>query len=139
MDLPLALFAMTNPSGADMSVGDSTVLKTARTAQHLGCRGQIIVNACAYRTVSPRLLLTAPDPVGPNNLLWITAMVDALRATRRPLFALKFMPDGTPMHPLARGRNYIQVQTPLVPYQPLTAAEFEYYMKGCEERRKFLK
>lgn len=129
---PTMLFAMMNPSGADISRGDMTVLKTSRIAQRHGCGGQIIVNACAYRAVSPTALLGCEDPAGPDNLdtirraaeraTWIVVahgnlprglqhhayrMLDVLCSVRKPLYVLGLTGDGVPMHPLARGRNYI--------------------------------
>jgi hypothetical protein len=130
---PLALFAMMNPSGADLHVGDATVMKTARIARRLGYGGQMVVNACAYRGVKPNMLLTVPDPVGPENVSTIKqaaleadlivvahgnlpptlqhhadAMVVALRASGKPLHVLGLSSQGVPMHPLARGKNIIR-------------------------------
>jgi hypothetical protein len=65
---PLALFAMMNPSGAGLRVGDATVMKTSRISMRLGYGGQIIVNVCAYRGVQTSMLLNVTDPVGPKNL-----------------------------------------------------------------------
>jgi hypothetical protein len=42
---------------------DATVMKTSRISKRLGYGGQIVVNACAYRGVQPKMLLTIADPV----------------------------------------------------------------------------
>lgn len=127
--LPKVMFAMMNPSGADITMGDSTVMRTAGIANRLGYGGQIIVNACAYRAVRPTDLLTVSDPVGPRNLATIAplaekvsmvviahgqlppnlqhhaeAMVRTLSRAGRVLFVLGLAGDGTPLHPLARGK-----------------------------------
>lgn len=129
----MALFGMTNPSGADLRFGDMTVMKTSRIARRLGFGGQWIANSCAYRDVRPKGLLTVSDPVGPRNHAAIAemaadaglivvahgrlpgqlqrhadAMVTVLRSTGKPLHVLGLTEgDRVPMHPLARGKNHI--------------------------------
>lgn len=140
---PLMLFAMMNPSGADEDVGDMTVLKTAAIALHHGCGGQIVVNACALRAVSPKTLLMHPDPVGEYNSSVIrrsvrraeylvvahgklpgdlqrhaNSMVSIMRESGKPLYVLGLTQDGVPMHPLARGRNYIAPNTGIISWSP---------------------
>jgi hypothetical protein len=130
--LPAALVGMMNPSGADTRFGDSTVMKTARIFMRLGFGSQIVVNACAHRGVSPKMLLQTKDPVGPDNLRTIAdlagrasllviahgnlpgglqkhadAMVAVLRATGKPLHVFGLSQSGVPKHPLARGRNLV--------------------------------
>lgn len=125
---PLILWAMMNPSGADVKVLDSTVRLTADISAHWGYGGQIIVNACAYRGVTPSMLRDIEDPVGHSNPdAWrrsarqadrimvahghlptgmqchAEAMCDAL-AEYRSLYVLGTSKDGTPYHPLARGK-----------------------------------
>jgi hypothetical protein len=140
---PLALYAMMNPSGADLHVGDATVMKTSRISMRLGYGGQIVVNACAYRGVQPKVLLTVADPVGPKNLATIEraardaslivvahgnlpprlqhqadAMVAVLQRTTKPLHVLGLSGDGVPMHPLARGKNAIRENVIPQPWTP---------------------
>lgn len=127
---PAAVFAMMNPSGADVTVADSTVWRTAKIAQRMGFCRQIIINACAYRATNPKTLLGVHDPVGPKNAYHIEelckdagvlivahgllppklrhhaeAMVDIMRQSGKPLHILGLTKDGTPVHPLVRGKN----------------------------------
>jgi hypothetical protein len=141
---PLALYAMMNPSGADHRFGDATVMKTSRISKRLGYGGQIVVNACAYRGVQPKMLLAVADPVGPKNLATIErmardaslivvahgnlppslqhhadAMVAVLQRSTKPLFVLGLSGDGVPMHPLARGKSAIRENVIPQPWTPL--------------------
>jgi hypothetical protein len=129
---PLAMIALKNPSGADLHVGDQTVMKTSRMFRRMGYGGQWIANTCAYRHVSPAALLKVEDPVGPRNIEAILemaaessfiiighgnlpgdlqhhadAMCAALRQAGHKLHVLALTKFGIPMHPLARGRAYV--------------------------------
>lgn len=139
--LPMAMIAMMNPSAAGLRIGDQTVMKTSRIFKRLGFGGQWIANTCAYRHVRPAELLTVTDPVGPRNLAAILEMAEdaqmvviahgqlpgglqrhaeamcaALRGTGHRLHVLRLSQDGTPMHPLARGKNHIPEATVPVPW-----------------------
>lgn len=140
---PLMLFAMMNPSGADIRYGDTTVLKTAQIARYHRCGGQIIVNACDWRSVDPGALLECEAPCSDRNLIEIElasrlanyvvvahgnlpkglehyakAMVSVLADTGLPLYVLGLTNNGNPMHPLARGRNHIRIDTPFIHWRP---------------------
>ena len=131
-DGPLAMWGMMNPSMADCRCLDPTVAKTARISTRLGYGGQVIVNACAYRSTNKMGLLLVADPVGPGNHAAILraaraagiiiiahgrlpgdlqkhadAMCRLLRDAGHKLHVLRLTDDGVPMHPLARGKRHI--------------------------------
>jgi len=133
---PLLLWGMMNPSRAGMRSGDATVNKTGQMARLLGFGGQMIANACAARFTDKDKLLTVEDPVGPRNrdaLLEMAAeagmiviahgrlpgglqvhadgMVRLLREAGHTLHVLRLLDDGTPTHPLARGKGHVPVTT----------------------------
>jgi hypothetical protein len=127
---PTILFGMMNPSGASLTAGDMTVMRTGAWALRWGFGAQMIGNACAYRAVSPSALLVVADPVGPRNhaalaemaaevdLIVVAhgnlprglqphadAMVRIFRSSGKPVHVLRLSLSGVPMHPMARGRN----------------------------------
>jgi hypothetical protein len=130
--LPLLMWLLMNPSGAGLEFGDSTLLKTGSLSRRHGFGGQMIANVCAYRATDNARLLTVSDPVGPDNLMHIIVMaatagriiighgklpgalqrhakaaVDVLRERGHTLHVLRLSNDGTPVHPLARGKGFI--------------------------------
>lgn len=62
-----ALFVMLNPSTADATLDDPTIRRCRSFARREGADRLVVVNLYAYRSTDPRALLTAPDPVGPDN------------------------------------------------------------------------
>ena len=128
----LVLWCMMNPSAADLTHTDATVAKCARLAARWGYGGQMIANACAYRATDRLRLLSVPDPCGSRNrAAWVRlanraaliviahgrlpgalqihaeAMCRSMRRQGRALHVLKLLEDGTPSHPLARGKGFI--------------------------------
>lgn len=133
---PLVMFCMMNPSTASHVASDRTVNKTGQIARWMGFGGQMVGNACAARFTDKNRLLDLSDPAGPRNLAALIemaaeaemiviahgklpgklqvhadAMCSLLRAAGRELHVLRQATDGTPMHPLARGRGFIPVKT----------------------------
>lgn len=118
------LFIMLNPSKATEVQNDPTVERCERRARTLGFGGFRVTNIFAWRETSPKLLRTAPEPIGAGNddaLLdgcdWADriicgwgahgdhlgrgAEVEALlRATGKPLHTLGLTKHGAPRHPL---------------------------------------
>ncbi|MCQ8240570.1 DUF1643 domain-containing protein [Rhizosaccharibacter radicis] len=146
--LPLWLFLLMNPSIAGIRFSDPTVGKTGQIARYHGAGGQIIANTGAYRSTCPAGLLQADDPIGPENEETImrcareAGMVIAaygqppaalrgvgLRLSRRivaegiPLHVFRLSQDGTPMHPLSRGKGFIPIGTVPVPWVPPDGGE----------------
>ena len=135
------LWCMMNPSAADLMVTDATVAKCARLAARWGYGGQLIANACAYRATNRLRLLSVPDPCGSRNRAsWIRlaekaalivvahgrlpgqlqvhaeTMCRTLRSRGHSLHVLKLLEDGTPSHPLARGKGFIPETTVPIPW-----------------------
>lgn len=70
------LFVMSNPSDADAEDDDPTVRKCRGFTERWGRRGFTVVNKFAFRATDARELLTAVDPVGPDNRIHIEAQID---------------------------------------------------------------
>lgn len=64
---PRLLYVMLNPSTADASLDDATIRSCVRLADGHGYGSIEVVNVFAWRATDPKELLTASDPVGPNN------------------------------------------------------------------------
>ena len=60
-------FLMVNPSTADHQIDDATIRKCVGFADAWGYGGIIVVNLFALRSREPKALLTADDPIGPDN------------------------------------------------------------------------
>ena len=67
-DGPTALWVMLNPSTADATEDDPTIRRCISFSQRVNCGGLTVVNLYAYRTTDPKALLTAENPIGPDNL-----------------------------------------------------------------------
>jgi hypothetical protein len=128
---PYATFVMLNPSTADGTVDDPTIRKCIGFSHHWGLGGFYVVNLFAYRSTDPLGLLSAGDPVGPENdatiakylkqsaflvFAWGAAKTPAVRALMRErvmqlytqhelparIWCLGRTADGYPFHPLMR-------------------------------------
>lgn len=64
---PLVTWVMLNPSTADADTDDPTIRKVMAFSRSWGMGSCAVVNLFAWRATDPRELLTAPDPVGPDN------------------------------------------------------------------------
>lgn len=131
-----AVFVMLNPSTADASVDDPTILKCVKFAKRWGHGGIIVVNLFAFRATKPADMLPATDPVGAYNDWYIRWASEYSRLMSAPIVcawgthgrhrdrdrqvlsilgdtarALRINKDGTPQHPL-----YIPDATDPVPY-----------------------
>lgn len=114
--LPTMTFVLLNPSTADAVNLDPTLRRCLNFAERDGYGGMKILNLYAYRTPSPKVMLAAPDPVGPDNdqaLAGAGGTVVAGWGTKAhpmrvahaltllpPLKALKITSYGHPQHPL---------------------------------------
>jgi len=131
-DGPSCVFIMLNPSTADAEKDDPTIRRCIGFAKREGCGGLIVVNLFAFRATQPEVLLSAADPIGPENDAYIAdalskesgpiiaawgAWGDGRRgrivAARFPgrLQALGATKDGRPRHPL-----YVRGDAPLRPF-----------------------
>lgn len=118
----VALWVMLNPSTADASTNDPTILAIIDFAKRWGFGGIEVVNLYAYRTKSPDVLKAAGYPVGPDNDMTIRALVkqnrhvvcawgskaqperaqavhELIAAHADPQY-LQLNKDGSPKHPL---------------------------------------
>lgn len=65
--LPGVLWIMLNPSTADTETDDPTIRRCLGYARAWGCGSITVVNLFAFRATDPKALLTAEEPVGPDN------------------------------------------------------------------------
>lgn len=129
--LPIITFVLLNPSTADAEQLDPTLRRCVGFARREKYGGMLILNLYAFRTKDPKLMLSAPDPVGPENdrvLANATGTVVAGWGTNAapprvalalellpPLHALGVTRDGHPAHPL-----YLSADAPLVKWPRAT-------------------
>lgn len=119
-DLPSVMFICLNPSTADEHVDDPTVRRCIGFARSLGFGSLVMTNLFAFRSTDPRGLLTASNPIGPENDAWLDRMHQqtdlaisawgtkgcflerhrAVVARFRDLQCLGITKDGYPRHPL---------------------------------------
>jgi hypothetical protein len=83
---PWLVIIMLNPSWADASQEDPTLLRCIHFANLWGFGRIEIVNAFALRSPKPKALLTAADPIGPRNDLAIS-----LALARTTGFAVEYI------------------------------------------------
>lgn len=136
---PEATFIMLNPSTADAEADDPTIRKCVGFAKHWGMGGIFVGNLFAIRATKPADMMSAYDPVGPDNrghLDWMceraaknggrvicawgvdgchmdqdrTFMGWMLMANITPM-ALRLTKDGHPWHPL-----YVPYRAEPVPF-----------------------
>jgi len=139
------LFVMLNPSTADAFVVDPTIWRCIAFAKREGCGSLDVVNLFALRSPDPSVLYQHPDPVGPDNEHQIAYAIhganliicgwgahasklaetvanpepwvrECAEAEHKPLWCLGFTADGSPKHPLARGKSRIADDQPLTFY-----------------------
>jgi len=70
------LFVMANPSIADDSHSDPTTKRALSFAHKLDCNKYLAVNCFALIDTNPEALKHDPDPVGPENDLYIQAAAE---------------------------------------------------------------
>ncbi|WP_394551812.1 DUF1643 domain-containing protein [Agromyces sp. MMS24-JH15] len=114
--LPMVTFVLLNPSTADAVELDPTLRRCVNFAKRDGFGGMLITNLYAYRSTSPKAMMAAADPVGPDNdreLAGLSGTVvagwgnhaDPARVAHAvtllpPLYALGINKGGAPRHPL---------------------------------------
>lgn len=64
---PRVCFVMLNPSTADASANDPTIVRCRNFAYSWNYGSLEVVNLFAYRATNPRVLRTVQDPIGPEN------------------------------------------------------------------------
>ncbi len=63
----ICMFIMLNPSTADALLDDPTIRRCVGFARAMDCGMLEVVNLFAFRATKPKDMLTAPDPIGPDN------------------------------------------------------------------------
>lgn len=128
-EAPPATFVMLNPSTADASVNDRTIVRCMGFARSWGFGGLAVVNLYGFRATRPEDLWRAEDPVGPENDAFLQQAVEEARADGTPVVAAwgaharrerveAFMSWAGPVHALATTKAG-QPRHPL--YLPATA------------------
>lgn len=69
--LPRVMFIGLNPSTADESDDDPTLIRCIRYAKSWGYGGICMANLFAFRATDPKVMLSAKDPVGADNDRWL--------------------------------------------------------------------
>ena len=135
---PLVVWIMLNPSTADADVDDPTIRRCIRFSRERGFARLSVVNLFALRATNPKALMSAKDPVGPENYDYVRGAVQmaslVVAAWGAGLAATGYYPpvddwraenaeyspvclgrtkDGHPRHPL-----YVSNSTPFMPYIP---------------------
>lgn len=131
--LPLLSVCMVNPSTADHTKNDPTIVKVMEFARRMGYGGVIVINLFAFRATDVDELKTALDPVGPLNDHYQVCAIIRSAATlvawgasaklpqrlrdqwrtftllahemERVLYCLGTCNDGHPKHPVMLGYN----------------------------------
>ena len=130
------LFVMLNPGTADAALDDATIRRCRSFARRWDCNGIAVANLYALRSTDPGRLWLHPDPVGPDNDMYLRRLareygdvVCAWGSNARPervasvaktlagagarLWCLGTTKDGSPRHPL-----YVRGDQPLIEWSP---------------------
>jgi len=132
---PALVMVMLNPSTADATRDDQTIIRCKGFARREGCGQLIVVNLFALRSTDPRVLAGHPDPVGAASdavITWIckpgrpviaawsahghlngrdSQVAEMLRDAGIELSCLGVTKSGCPRHPARLPAN-----TPIEPY-----------------------
>lgn len=118
--LPSVMFIGLNPSTADESEDDPTLTRCIRYAQSWAYGGVCMANLFAFRATDPKVMMSAPDPVGVDNDHWLLELSqnaglviaawgntgrfmgrsEHVRRLIANLHCLKLNKSGEPAHPL---------------------------------------
>ena len=75
IDKPKILFIMLNPSTADEFVEDPTIRRIVNYAKDWGYGSVYVGNLYAFRSTDPKGLNSVEDPIGPENITNIQALI----------------------------------------------------------------
>ncbi|TAL82053.1 MAG: DUF1643 domain-containing protein [Candidimonas sp.] len=130
-----ALFVMLNPSAADATLDDPTIRRCRKFADTWGCAGITVANLYALRATNPETLWTHPDPIGPDNDMYLSSLAreyddvvfawganaklervaavhSIFAALNRNIWCLGITKSGAPRHPL-----YVRGDQPLIKWK----------------------
>ncbi len=140
------LFIMLNPSRADAYRNDNTVSRCMKFATLWGFHQLWVANLFAFRSPYPGDLYESNDPIGDDNDFYISMAVrqadeivvafgnhggfldrgqrvlDLIRYEGKSAKTFGLTRSGHPIHPLARGKNWIPYDTTLRDYESLLTA-----------------
>ncbi|WP_127144088.1 DUF1643 domain-containing protein [Pelagibacterium montanilacus] len=134
---PVVGFILLNPSTADESNDDPTIRRCIGYAKAWGFGGLVLGNIFALRSTDPANLYLVPDPIGPDNNVWLRRIVDQcgtivcgwgrhgesahrgdeviglVRSMGRTPKFLRLTKSGQPGHPLYLPSNLVPQDMPL--------------------------
>lgn len=82
---PLLPFVMLNPSTADASKDDPTIRRCMSYARRVDAGGILVCNLFALRATDPMEIVSAIDPVGPRNPVYLRALARYAVAAEQPI------------------------------------------------------
>ena len=126
-----------NPSKANALINDPTIGRVIKFARREGCGWVRMLNIYGLKSTDPAYLREHLDPVGPCNdlilktfaqgLVVVAWGANPLAAARVPrimellagidVVCLGVTASGAPKHPLARGRERVPDDAPLIPWR----------------------
>ena len=71
IDSPQVLFIGLNPSTADGKMNDPTTIRCIKYANRWGYGRIVLCNLFAYISTTAKSIKNCPDPIGPENDIWI--------------------------------------------------------------------
>jgi hypothetical protein len=71
----VVMFVMYNPSTADAKNDDATIRRIISFARSWGYGGVHVVNLYAFRSVDPKLIKKVINPIGKDNIFYVTSLV----------------------------------------------------------------
>ena len=130
--LPHIMFIGLNPSTANETQNDPTILKCIQYCKRWGYGGFYIANLFAFRSSSPDVLKKSKKPIGAKNDFWILKTAKSaervvacwgehgnfkdrdqdLKKQLKNLYCLKINKSGQPAHPL-----YLKSSLNLIKYK----------------------
>lgn len=84
---PIQHWIMLNPSTADHTIDDPTIRKCMEFSRRSGHGGIWVTNLFAYRATSPKEMLAADNPIGPDNHQVLVAALRDARASGTKVIA----------------------------------------------------
>ena len=79
--LPILLWVGLNPSTADHINDDPTNRRIAGFTRSWGYGGYVLANLFAYRSINPKSLKQASDPIGPENNAYLQTLSETAANT----------------------------------------------------------